>query len=78
MSDTASILLWHVKDSEHAHRYCKLRDSRSPGADVPDNPNYLWVPKSIVEGRTKIPAQDEERAIHFVKLPDWFIERENL
>lgn len=34
--------------------------------------DIVWVPKSVVEGRTKRGLE------HEVELPDWFIEKNNL
>jgi len=66
---STTIRLWLVAETDLARRYCKF-DPKARGK--PDEADLVWVPKSIVEHTSK--RGDE----HEVKLPDWFIERENL
>lgn len=71
--------LWFTgKETDHARRYCRLPKSRGPGDDAPDNPNYLWVPKSLQDQTTKYPPADGDNPMHVLTIPDWFADRENL
>lgn len=72
------VRLWFVRESEKARRYCKLPLNRNPGDDTPDNPNYIWVPRSVCERTAKFPAEGSERPVHEIEVADWFAERENL
>lgn len=61
-----TIRLWYVRETASAFLYDKLPpDRRSEG-------DFVWIPKSIVEHRTKRGNE------HEVKLPDWFIEKSGL
>jgi len=46
--------------------------SRVPLTKWDPKKDGIWIPKSLIEHTTK--RQDE----HLVKLPDWFVEKENL
>lgn len=59
--------LWLISETELARRYSKVPPERHP-----EESDMLWVPKSIVEHTTKRGNE------HDVKLPDWFIEKNNL
>jgi hypothetical protein len=67
MSDAVSIRLWYVRETKAAYLYTTVPPDRHP-SDLEE----LWVPKSIVEGRTK--RGDE----HEVRLPDWWIRAKGL
>ncbi len=76
--NTTKCRLWFVSETEKARRYCRLPMSRHPGNDLPDNPNYIWVPKSVMEHVTKYPPAEGDRPIHVVEVADWFADKENL
>lgn len=59
--------LWLIRETELARLYSKVPPERHPEKD-----DQLWVPKSIVEHTTKRGNE------HDVKLPDWFIEKNDL
>lgn len=62
-----TIRLWLVTETEKAWRYSKVPLDR-----FDDKTDCVWVPKSIVEHRTKRGAE------HEVTLPDWFVEKAGL
>jgi hypothetical protein len=68
MSDTTVIRFWATgAETDKAVHYSKLPlDKWDPKKDG------IWIPKSIIEHRTKRGAE------HEVKLPDWFVEKEGL
>ncbi len=72
------VRLWFVRETELARRYCKVPDSRNPGADEPSNTNYIWVPRSVCRHTSKEPAAEGERPLHVVDVEDWFAEKEAL
>jgi hypothetical protein len=59
--------LWLIRETVLARRYSKVPPERQP-----EESDMVWVPKSIVEHTTKRGNE------HDVKLPDWFIEKNNL
>jgi hypothetical protein len=59
--------LWYVTESDKAYLYNKVPPERSPSSE-----DQIWIPKSIVEHRTKRGNE------HEVTLPDWFIEQRKL
>lgn len=63
------IRLWilSARETEKAYCYSKVPPDRSM-----EESDIVWVPKSVVEGRTKRGLE------HEVELPDWFIEKNNL
>ena len=61
-----SVRLWLVRETPAARLYTTApQDSGRAGKQV-------WVPRSIVEHTSK------DGDCHTVKLPDWFVQRENL
>lgn len=64
---STTIRLWHVRDTELAHLYTKIPPERHPTAE-----DEVWIPKSIVEGRSKDGNE------HQVRLPDWWVTKANL
>lgn len=56
-----TVILWFVRESDKAYLYSKTPPERES--------DLVWVPKSIVEHRTKRGNQ------HEVKLPDWFVDQ---
>ena len=58
------VTLWYQLETEAAYLYSKTPPTR----DV----DPVWVPKSIVEHRSKTMDQ------HIVTLPEWFVEKEGL
>ena len=68
LSEGATVIrLWYVRESSAAVLYTTVPPERHPG-----ELEEVWVPKSIIEHRTK---RDRE---HLVTLPCWFIERKGL
>jgi hypothetical protein len=63
------IRLWIIeqRETEKAHCYSRIPPERNPQEE-----DIIWVPKSIVEHRTKRGLE------HEVELPDWFAEARNL
>jgi len=63
------IRLWYITESEKAYLYSKVPpgSSRNPGPE-----DQIWIPKSVVEHRTK---RDNE---HEVTVEDWFGESRKL
>lgn len=61
------ITLWLTRETEQARLYSKVRPDRFPTKD-----DEIWIPKSIIEHTTK--RGDE----HDVKLPEWFVQKNNL
>lgn len=64
--------LWLIKETELARQYCKFAPHPDLGFENADTTDKIWIPKSIVEHTTKRGIE------HEVKLPDWFIEKNNL
>lgn len=62
-----NITLWFIRETNDATLYSKVRPDRHPTED-----DEIWIPKSIVENRTKAGIE------HVVTLPDWFVERKGL
>ena len=58
---------WLIRETELARLYSKVPPERHPEKD-----DQIWVPKSIIEHTTKRGIE------HEVKLPDWFLEKNNL
>lgn len=56
--------LWFMRETDKAFQYSKTPPDRER--------DQIWIPKSIVEHRTKIGNE------HIVTLPSWFCENENL
>ena len=67
MGDTVTIRLWYVRETNAAYLYTTAPPDRHPG-----EMEELWIPKSIVEHRSK--RGDE----HIVKLPDWWVRKKHL
>lgn len=69
------VTLWHWKegqmDTEKACLYSKLPASRHPTAA-----DLVWVPRSLVEHRSKRNASDLSE--HILKLPEWWLSKEGL
>ena len=73
------VRLWFVRETGLARRYCKLPESRDPGADSPRNPNYVWLPRDACSQTSKRPAAAPGgRPEHTVEVEDWVAEREGL
>jgi len=73
--------LWFCKESPsgQARLYCRLPRSRNPGPQPPPkNPNYVWIPRSVVEHTTKRAPIGDEWPEHDLRLPEWFILKEGL
>ena len=66
------IRLWLLDDdpAKGAVRYSRTPQSRGM--------NTVWVPRSLIEHRTKQPPKDGEWAEHVVTIADWFCEKEKL
>jgi hypothetical protein len=62
------IRLWFIRETQHARLYCKLPPERHP-----TDADYVWVPRSVIEGCMKFPTGE----CH-LELADWFAEKENL
>jgi hypothetical protein len=58
---------WLIRETELARLYSKVPPERRGGKEC-----ELWIPKSIVEHTTKRGTE------HELKLPDWFLEKNNL
>lgn len=68
MSESTTVRLWDAGiETEKAYKYFRIPPERNP-----DDCDVIWIPKSIVEGRTKRGNE------HEVKLPDWFTSEHNL
>jgi hypothetical protein len=61
---------WLVRETEKARLYSKV-DPSAPNR-IADEGDQLWIPKSVIEHTTKRGSE------HEVKLPDWFIEKNEL
>lgn len=61
--------LWLIRETELARQYSKVPPL---GRGATENDDLIWIPKSIIEHTTKRGSE------HEVKLPDWFIEKQNL
>lgn len=59
--------LWYVRESEKAFLYTRIPPERRP-----TKADEIWIPKSIVEGRTKTGNT------HVVRLPSWFYDQNDL
>jgi hypothetical protein len=62
-----TIRLWLVRETDAARLY-----STTPTDDAAREGRKIWIPRSIVEHTSKYGSE------HQVKLPDWFIQKENL
>ena len=70
------VRLWFVRESEKARQYCKVPKSRNPVAASPD---FVWIPKSLIEHTTKRPSADGvEWPEHEVTVEEWFGVKEDL
>ena len=58
------VTLWYQRETDADYLYSKT----PPGREV----DQVWVPKSIVEHRSKNANQ------HIVTLPEWFVRKEGL
>lgn len=58
------VQLWYVSESKLAYQYSKTPPDREP--------DLIWIPKSIVEHRTK------RGDVHQVELPEWFVIKEGI
>lgn len=67
MTDTCTIRMWYLTETDRAYQYSKIPTDRNPRFE-----DIVWVPKSIVEHRTK--RGDE----HEIKLPYWFVDAQKL
>ena len=61
---------WLIRETEKARLYSKVPTNKT--ARLVEESDMLWIPKSIVEHTTKRGNE------HDVKLPDWFIEKNDL
>jgi hypothetical protein len=59
--------LWFIRQTEKARLYSRVPPERHPSQE-----DQIWVPLSIIEHTTKRGNE------HDVKLPDWFLEKNNL
>jgi len=59
---------WLIRETEKARLYSKLPPEKYHG----DKEDEIWIPKSIIEHTTKRGNE------HELKLPDWFIEKNDL
>lgn len=62
------IRMWYVRESEKAWQYTKIPPDR-----MRQQEDYVWVPKSITEHRSK-----QENGLHELTLPLWFLEKNGL
>ena len=69
MNDTEKRKFWFVRETELAFLYSKLPPLKR---DAEDESDCVWIPKSIIEHRTKIGNE------HIVTLPAWFCEKNDL
>ena len=67
---TTTMRFWLIRETEKARLYSKV-PTGSTARDVADS-DTLWIPKSVIEHTTKRGNE------HEVKLPDWFIEKNDL
>lgn len=61
---------WLIRETEKARLYSKVPTDSTARLVADDD--TLWVPKSIIEHTTKRGNE------HEVKLPDWFLEKNDL
>lgn len=59
--------LWFLEETHLARHYSSLPPERNP-----TDKDTIWIPKSIVEHTTKRGNE------HHIKLPDWFVDKNNL
>jgi hypothetical protein len=64
--NTCEIKLWYVRETEQARLYATCEPEHAESDDM------VWVPKSIIEHTSKRGNE------HVVKLPDWFVDKEEL
>ena len=62
------VRLWFVKETEKAVCYSKVPPERHPGPE-----DMVWIPRSLIEQRTKFPSGE-----HHLTVTDWFAEKEKL
>lgn len=67
--ETRIITLWYLDESEKAFLYSRIKTAPDAGVIIE---NQVWIPKSIVEHRTKLGNE------HDVKLPEWFLDEKGL
>ncbi len=72
MSETTQITMWYIQESSLAWQYSRIPPERNPQKE-----DKVWIPKSIVEHRSK-DGGDKVWSRHIVTLPDWYVTRENL
>ncbi len=67
----AKVNLWKIEgatDTALARYYSRVPPNRHPQPE-----DYIYVPKSIIEGTSQ-----NLGGHHVVTLPDWFVQKENL
>lgn len=68
MSEIRTVRLWYIRQTDKARLYSKLPPSRNPGPA-----DQIWIPHSVVEGRTIYPTGE-----HHLRIQEWFCEKEGL
>jgi hypothetical protein len=60
--------LWFIRETAAAVLYSKLPPDRHPGPE-----DEVWIPRSVIEQRTKFPTGE-----HHLTVVEWFAEKQNL
>lgn len=68
MSDTCTVSLWLIRETDKARLYYKLPPERHPGKE-----DEVWLPKSQIEHTTKFTTGE-----HQVKIPAWLADKHSL
>lgn len=68
------VSLYFVSESEKARKYCRIPKSRNPAET-----DFIWIPKSLIEGTTRYPAENPgDYPLHIVRVVEWFADKNNL
>jgi hypothetical protein len=62
------VRLWLIRETEKAVLYSKLPPDRNP-----EQSDQVWIPRSVIESRTKFPTGE-----HHCVITTWFAQKENL
>ncbi len=69
MSDETHQFDWYlVRETEKARCF----------SEEPDGADAFWVPRSLISGFSKYPAQPGELPLCLLEVPEWFAEKEGL
>lgn len=78
MNATRPLSLYFVRETPDAFRYCREKDEAKAGPDIYDNPNYIWLPRSVCTHRTKYAFEPGHRTLHVVSVLVWFLNKKHL